>query len=59
MVSMLASIAVDRGFQSRLGQTKDYKNSYCCISANKEKEQRLGIRIMCPSGATYLPNDCC
>jgi hypothetical protein len=19
----------------------------------------LGIRIMCPSGATYLPNDCC
>jgi hypothetical protein len=33
MVSMLASSAVDRGFQSRLGQTKDYKIGICCFSA--------------------------
>ena len=30
--------------------------------SNKEKEQKnggLGITIMCPSGATCLPMDCC
>ena len=40
MVSVLASSAVDRGFEPRSGQTKDYK-------------------IMCLSGATCLPADCC
>ena len=29
MVSMLASSAVDRGFEPRLGQTKDYKIGIC------------------------------
>ena len=33
MVSVLASSVVDRGFESRLGQTKDYNNSICCLSA--------------------------
>jgi hypothetical protein len=33
MVSMLASCAVDRGFETRLGQTKDYKIGICCFSA--------------------------
>ncbi len=33
IVSMLASSAVDRWFESRLGQTKDYKNGICCFSA--------------------------
>jgi hypothetical protein len=33
MVSMLASSAVDRGFKSQSGQTKDYKISICCFSA--------------------------
>ena len=33
MVSVLASSAVDRGFESRSGQTKDYKISICCFSA--------------------------
>ena len=33
MVSMLTSSALDYGFESRSGQTKDYKISYCCISA--------------------------
>ena len=46
MVSMLALIAVDRGFEPRSGQTKSYKIGICCFSANqaaltKEKEQRL------------------
>jgi hypothetical protein len=26
---------------------------------SRAKTGWLGIRIMCPSGATYLPNDCC
>ena len=66
MVSVLASRVVDRGFEPRLGQTKDYKIGICCFSAKhaalrrKSKEQGwLGIRIMCPSGATCLPADCC
>ena len=32
MISVLASSAVDRGFQFRLGQTKDYKIDICCFS---------------------------
>ena len=28
-------------------------------SGERSKTGRLGIRIMCPSGATYLPADCC
>jgi hypothetical protein len=33
MVSVLASSVVDRGFEPRLGQTKDYKIGICCFSA--------------------------
>jgi hypothetical protein len=33
MVSMLTSSAVDRGFESRPGQTEDYKIGICCCSA--------------------------
>jgi hypothetical protein len=33
MVSVLASSAVDRGFEPHLGQTKDYKIDICCFSA--------------------------
>ena len=32
MVSVLASNAVDGGFETRLGQTKDYKIGICCFS---------------------------
>jgi hypothetical protein len=32
-VSVLASNAVDRGFNRRSGQTKDYKNDICWFSA--------------------------
>ena len=33
MVSVLASSAVDRGFEPRSGQTKDFKVGICCFSA--------------------------
>jgi hypothetical protein len=45
MISVLASSVVDRGFEPRSGQTKDYKIGICSFSAKhaafKEKEQRL------------------
>ena len=34
MVSFLASSTVDRGFETRSCQTKDYKIGICCFSAN-------------------------
>jgi len=60
MVSVLASSVLDRRFQLRLGQTKDFKIGICCFFT-KEKEQTgwLGIRIMCPSGAICISADCC
>ena len=33
MVNVLISSAVDREFEPRSGQTKDYKNGICCFSA--------------------------
>ena len=33
MVSVLVSSVVDRGFEHRSDQTKDYKMSICCFSA--------------------------
>ena len=33
MVSVLASSAVDRGFEPRSDQTKDYTIGICCFSA--------------------------
>ena len=44
MVSMLTSSVVDRGFDLRSGQTKDYKIGVCCFSTkhaalrNKSKD---------------------
>ena len=62
--SVLALIAVDRGFESRSGQTTDlYKISIYQISTQHLRERaktgQLGIRKMCPNGATCLPADCC
>ena len=56
---------VDRGFEPRSGQTKDYKIGFCCFSAKhaalrrKRKTGCFGITILCPSGAICLPADCC
>jgi hypothetical protein len=33
MVSVFASSVVDRGFEPRTGQTKDYTIDICCFSA--------------------------
>ena len=57
MVCMLTSSAVDHGFEPRSGQTKDYKIGICYFSA--KHTGWLGIRIMCLSGETCLPVDCC
>ena len=57
MVCMLTSSVVDRGFEPRSGQTNDYKIGICCFSA--KHTGWLGIRIICPSGETCLPADCC
>ena len=65
MVSMLASIVVDRGFEPRSCQTKDYKIGIYCFSAKhvalrrRAKTGWFGISIMCPSGTTGLSADCC
>jgi hypothetical protein len=32
IISVLASSAVDRGFEPRSGQSKDYKIGICCFS---------------------------
>jgi hypothetical protein len=40
MVSVLASCALDREFESRSGQTKDYKIGICCLSANHAELSR-------------------
>ena len=49
MVSMLVSSAVDRGFESRLGQIKDYKIGICCFSAKhaalRRKKSGLCVHV--------------
>jgi hypothetical protein len=40
MVSMLDSSAVDRGFEPRSGQPKDYKIGICCFSAKQAALKR-------------------
>ena len=46
LISVLALSAVDRGFEPRSGQTKDYKIGMCCFSARhaalrRKREERL------------------
>ena len=63
MVIGITSSVVDRGFESRSSQTKDYKFVFVGFSAKpaalRKKTDRLGIRIMCYSEATCLPTDGC
>ena len=35
MIRVLSTSAVDRGFKTRSGQTKDFKLDICCFSANQ------------------------
>ena len=41
MIIMLASSAIDRGFEPRWGKTKDYKLGICCFSAKHAALRRL------------------
>jgi hypothetical protein len=65
MVSVLTSSAVDRGFEPRSGQTKDYKIDSCCFSAKhaalrrKSNEWLAQNQNNCPNGVTFLPAYCC
>ena len=65
MVSMLASSVVYGGFKPLSGQTKSVKlvldASLLSTNINGERTKTgwLGIRILCPSGATCLPENCC
>jgi hypothetical protein len=40
MISVLASIVVDHGFEPRLGQTKDYTIGICYFSAKHAASRR-------------------
>jgi hypothetical protein len=68
MVQWLACsplMQVDCGFKARSGQTKDYNIGNCCFFAkysaltSKSKDWLDQNRIMCSSGPTCLPADCC
>ena len=61
---MLASNAVDCGFEPQSSQTKDYEIGICCflvkhaaliMKQEREKTDWLGIGIMWPSGAHVYP----
>jgi hypothetical protein len=52
VVSVLASSAVDRGFEPRSGQTKDYKIGICCFSA-----QHASLRRKSKDGLTRDQNN--
>ena len=63
IVSVSTSSVVDRGIKPLWGQTKDNKTAASPPNTSYEgvraKSGWLGIRIMCPSGATCLPVDYC
>jgi len=65
LVSVLASGAVDRGYESQSGQIKEYIICMCCFSAKhtssrrKSEDGTVGIRIMCLNGTICLSVDCC
>ena len=65
MVSVLASSAVDRGFEPRSGQAKDYKIGSCCFSTKhaalrrKSKDWLARNQNNVSSGTTCLSADCC
>jgi hypothetical protein len=42
MFSVVASSAVDRGFEHRSDQTKDFKIDICCLSAKHAALRRKG-----------------
>jgi hypothetical protein len=66
MLSVLESCSIDRGFEPRPCEIKDYATGICCVSAKHASLRRKraqpglpGIRIMCSNGATCLSMNCC
>jgi hypothetical protein len=58
VVSVLASKVIGR--ELREGHIKDYQISICCFSTKHAALRRKSQDwIMCVSGATCLPADCC
>jgi hypothetical protein len=60
VVSVVASSVEEFG-----SETKDYELVFAFFPLNTQHQEvrantgGLGIRIMCPSGTTCLPADCC
>jgi hypothetical protein len=54
MVSVLASSAVDLGFEPQSGQTKDYKIGICCFSA-----KHAALRRKSKNGLSLNQNNVC
>ena len=54
MVSMLASSMIDRGCESRSGQTKDYDFNICCFFAKHPTARRQGKEYLA-QWTTCLP----
>jgi hypothetical protein len=40
-------------------EKSEFLRKACSIKEKRAKTGWLGIRIMCPSGVTYLSADCC
>jgi hypothetical protein len=61
MVSVLGWSAVDRGFEPRLGQTKDYYIGMCCFSAKHAALWRKSKDwlVQKQKNSTCLSADCC
>ena len=65
MVSVLGSRAVDRGFEPRSGQTKDYQLSICCFSvkhaalSRKSKDWLARNHDNVSEWGDSLSADCC
>ena len=60
---MLALSAIDREFESRSSQTKDYKIVICCFSTkytrSTSRDWLARNRDNMSNEATFLPEDCC
>ena len=56
-VSVLASNAVDRGFEPRSSQTKDFKIGICCFSSKQAALRRKSKDWLAgnQNGTSYLP----
>ena len=58
MVSMRASSAVDHGFESRSGQSKDYEIGICCFYA-KHAALRSKSKDWLTRNKNNVSTDCC